>query len=386
MMEIDFLIVRKKNHRLTKNLKYSKIALLKRFRVIIMSVSIKQVAKAAEVSVSAASKALNDYPDISEETRRKVKQVAKELCYIPNRSAQTLASKRMKDVAILWHGVIDDRDMDEVTISMMKGASRYALDNQMNVATYMIDAKLQDERALAEFCHEHSLSGILLFGLRTNSRYVQEAKSLEIPCVGVDYELTGPHTSSVRVNDRKAFEEITEYVLSCHHQRCVLVYGRRDTEVAIARHQGFLDALRKRGLTPEDNPIIYTDFQEIKAYHKTRDFIRKYGTENGTAFICMSDMLAMGVYQAINESGYRVYEDFSVTGFDGLGFLNYIYPKLTTINQKFYSKGYEAIKLLAQLVGGETNVEEVILPHNLIIGESVRNVHDRLAGLRRSRK
>ncbi len=339
-----------------------------------MAVSIRDVAKAARVSVSAASKALNDYPDIGEETRKRVKNTARKLGYIPNKSAKMLASKNTKDVAILFSGLLEGEQVDEISTSIMKGVNSYIIKHKMNAATYAIDSKIQEEKKLVEFCHEYSLSGVLLFGLRIDDKYVQEAQNSTIPCVGVDYKISGPCTTFVSIDDCKAFEEITEYVISQNHKKLVLVFGRVESEVANERYKGFCQALKKHDMNIEEVPVIYTDFQEVEACIKVREFIDRYGKENGTVFICMSDMVAMGVYRAVKQSGYSIPEDFSVTGFDGLSFLGFVEPRLTTVDQRFYEKGYEAGRLIERLVNGERNLDEVVLRHEIVYGNSVKKL------------
>lgn len=339
-----------------------------------MAVSIRSVAKEANVSVSAASKALNNYPDVAPETKKRILDTAKRMGYVPNRSARMLASKNIKDVAILLPISQDEQSDDDVCFDLIKGASRYTFEHGMNVATYVINSEMQKKKRLADFCHEYSLLGVLLFGFKVNDAYINDAQYSQIPCVGVDLKLAGEKTASVRVDDRKAFQKITEYVIGQNHRKLVLVYGRRESEVANERYKGFCDALEKHHININDIPVIYSDFLEEKAWLETRKFLLQYGKDKGTAFICMSDKIAMGVYRAISDSHFSVPEDFSVTGFDGLDFLKFVKPRLTTVNQQFIEKGYAAIQLLERLVNGDKNLNEVLLPYEIAYGESVRKL------------
>lgn len=336
-----------------------------------MTVSIKDVAKEAGVSISAASKALNDYPDIGMETRRRIKTVAKEMGYVPNRSARILASKKKKDVAILISGFLENAQMD-ISYKLMKGANRYAIEHDMYAANYATDPVMQKQKKLIDFCHEYSLSGVMLFGLRMEDPYVEEAQNLGIPCVSVDLKIKGNYTATVRTDDCRAFEEITEYVLQHNHKKLILMYGRKEAEVAHERYKGFCNAVKRYKDQVEQVYTLYSDFQEEQAYLETRKFLAQYGKEQATAFLCMSDVVAMGVYRAVMECGYSVPADFSVTGFDGMDFIHYVQPKLTTVDQNFYGKGYEAGKLLERLLQGEHNLSEIVTPYKLCEGASVR--------------
>ena len=88
----------------------------------------------------------------------------------------------------------------------------------------------------------------------------------------------------------------------------------------------------------------------------------------------MSDITAFGVARAIRDCGYRVPEDFSVTGYDGISFGRYVEPRITTIDQNVMQKGYEAGKLLDRILKGNATEKTVIVPHSLLERESVRRL------------
>lgn len=338
------------------------------------SISIKQVAKMAKVSISTASKALNDYPDVSQETRKSVQDIAARLGYIPNQSAKKLASKNKKDIAILLPGLVAEESIDTMSYNLMTGANKYVLEKGVNVAAYITDGKIHQEKALMAFCREYSLSGILLFGLSMDDPYVAEVDKATIPCVVVDIPISGPFTGTVRIDDRGAFEEITEYVLSCNHRILVLVHGLRESSVSLERYKGFCNGLGRYGLEQLPYSVLYGEFNDEIAKAEVKEYIRKHGKNSGTVFICMSDLMALGACEAIWECGYSVPEDFSVTGFDNVRFMKYMKPKISTVNQNFFDKGYQAARLLFQMVEGEACNHEVILPYQLLVGDSVKKL------------
>lgn len=343
-------------------------------------VTIREVAAEAQVSVSGASKALNDYSDIGEETKAKVRLAAQKLGYVPNKSAKTLASKNTKEIAILVSGETDRKQLielcqaEDLSFIIVKGANLYAAEHNMRIATYMIDSKSQEEKPLQALCDEYSLDGVLIFGMRTSDRYVKEAAMSRIPCVGVDYHIQGTHTTSVGTDDCKAFREITERVIAANHQKIVLMYGSREAEVAANRYKGFLQAVNAAGLDLDYMKVVDTDFHEKLAYDRARGIIQKYGNKHYTAFICMSDMIAMGVYRAVEDEGFKIPEDFSVTGFDALGFTGFVRPHLLSVNQQFFEKGYTAAAVLERLLRGEMNIENITIPYHITSGDSLRTL------------
>lgn len=339
-----------------------------------MAASIKDVAKRAGVSVSTVSRALNGYTDISEKTKQNIIQISKELDYTPNLNAKSLASKTHKNVAMIVSGFSQAKQTDEFTMALMQGADIYNIKHNMIMATYTIDSDYQTKKSFEEFCKQYSLSGALLMGLRTTDRYVTTLCESTIPCVTIDIEIKGDCIGGIVTDDETAFEEITQYVIDRNHRKLILVYGRKQSRVAILRYKGFCSALKKNNLNIDTVPIIYTDFMEETAYSHTKNIVHRYGKDIGTAFICMSDITAFGVIRAIKECGYKIPDDFSVTGYDGMSFRNYIEPNITTIQQNMRQKGYMAAKLLYQMVNGKSKNKTVIVQHSLLEGNSVRYI------------
>ncbi|MFQ9394425.1 MAG: substrate-binding domain-containing protein [Lachnospiraceae bacterium] len=109
------------------------------------------------------------------------------------------------------------------------------------------------------------------------------------------------------------------------------------------------------------------------SYEAVKQYIQKNGKNGATAFICMSDMMAIGTTRAIQECGYTIPDDFSVTGYDGLGVLNYIHPGITTIDQNISSKGYIGMKMLYEMVQGEAVAPVLYVPYKIMERESVKN-------------
>ena len=140
----------------------------------------------------------------------------------------------------------------------------------------------------------------------------------------------------------------------------MLIKGRQEAEVTHKRYQGFQKSLEKHHLLMQQAEIYLCDFREEEAFKSARAYIEKYGKSRARAFICMSDIMALGVCRAIHACGYEIPEDFSVTGFDGLYTLRYI-----------NAKGYEGMRILYEMLQGKRDTSMVYVPYKLIIRDSV---------------
>ncbi|HAH62579.1 MAG TPA: LacI family transcriptional regulator [Treponema sp.] len=337
-----------------------------------MSVSIKDIARIAGVTVGTVSRALNGYNDISERTKSQILKIVAETGYTPNVNARTLSSKRHNNIAMLLSGIAEEKNRDSNVLSLLIGAYKFMDNNDQLIATYPINSQLQKKKTIEQLCFEYSLSGIIFFGLRSTDLYYTNIQSTKIPCVVVDFEVQGDKQGSVITDDERAFEEITQYVIDHNHRKLILVYGREESEVTHRRYAGFCTTLEKNHIALDTVRIIYTDFQEQITYEKTCTLLQQFGKSLGTAFICMSDYCALGVIRAIHDCGFSVPDDFSVTGFDGAEAGKLIAPSLTTIDQNFVKKGFVAAQLLCNILTQQTMPERiVVVDYTFVNGKTV---------------
>lgn len=340
----------------------------------IMAVSIRDVARVAGVSVSTVSRALNGYTDVKEETREKIRETAQFLGYSPNLSARNLSLKTGKNIALLASNLGDEDKMDEFTGNILRGMYGYLNEKNTTVATYGITTWLQEQKPLADFCAEYSLSGVLFMGMKLQDPYLEQAEKLDIPCVSIDVDLPGEKNAVVTSDDVKAFEEITDYLYENGHRRIALVCGQKDAQVRCMRQKGFMRSIQKNGLSIEKSDLLECEFHEEVAYKMVKKYVKKHKKNHATAFACMSDLMALGAVRAINDCGYSVPEDFSVIGFDGIYALEFIKPGITTVDQNIQGKGYMGICTLMKLIEGIEGPHVVYVPHKILYRDSVKKI------------
>lgn len=335
-----------------------------------LAVSIKDVAKAAGVSVGTVSRAFNDYNDIRFETKELILETAKQLGYVPNLNAKILSGKSCQTMAIILAGFMADRGLtDELVIKMLRGACRYAISHNVEFAVYILSSEQQKEKSYEQFCGEHSLSGSMCFGLKTTDAYYENLQNSRIPCVTVDVPVEGENMGYVGTDDVSAMEEMTELLLQMNHRRIVFLNGRRHATVCENRLKGIENVLHAKGLELEGN--FYTDFNAEQSEALVMEYIQKHKTQGATAFLCASDLIALGACKAITRCGYKVGEDFSVTGFDGVHMASLCEPPLTTINQNMEEKGYAAAEMLQAIVNHRDADRKELVPYTLIKTKSV---------------
>lgn len=329
--------------------------------------TIRDVAAQAGVTVGTVSRALNGYSDVNPETRARIQQIAKELNYVPNAIARSLSSKNPPNIGLIVSGLLDAENLHNTFVSqIMQGVFRYASQNRLDVALYMADSADHRYRSLTQFCQVHSLSGVVVSGMRMDDPYLTDLVNADMPTVAIDIPVRGKDAGWVSIDNTQATYELTQYLTQLGHHNIAIIDGRKDAAVCTMRMAGAQRALAEAGIQLREDAHLYAAFEEEEAYLKTRAYLQSDDSRDCTAFLCFSDAMALGVMRAIREAGLRVPEDFSVTGFDGLPVSAWATPPLTTVCQDMAQMAYEAASMLHCIMRGEETPPSRTLPYQIL--------------------
>ncbi|WP_391209637.1 LacI family DNA-binding transcriptional regulator [Psychrobacillus sp. L4] len=333
--------------------------------------TIKDVAKEAGVSISIVSKAFNNYVDVNERTRQRIFDIAKELNYTPNIVAKNLSSKKQMTIGLISSGVLNNNEKDNNAFDIFKGVYTAVSESQFELSIYLIDSLRQKQKSYAQYCRERNIGGAILQGIRIDDPYYKELIDTNIPCVVLDImtETDNGLIGSVSINNAEASREIAEYLLERNHRDIVIMAGTRETYVNTERIKGVQDAFKANELELDDENVLYAQFSEQEAYVLAEKYLQ---TNQPTAFLCFSDLMAFGVMKAVKEAGLKVPEDISVTGFDDLMLSSFTQPQLTTIGQNFFEIGRLSAVLLQDLIENRLDEKHVYAKHQLMERESVK--------------
>lgn len=335
--------------------------------------TIRDVAKAAGLSVSIVSKAFNNYTDVNEKTRQRIFEIANQMGYTPNLVAKNLSSKKQTTIGLISSGVLNNSDKDNNAFNIFKGVYTAVTTSKFELSIYLIDSQRQKQKSYAQYCRERNIGGALLQGIRVDDPYYMELIDTNIPCVVLDIipETNNGLVGSVSIDNVKAGKEITMYLIERNHRDIVVMAGRKKTYVNSERIKGVQEACMENEVELQDNEILYADFSEQEAYVVAKEYLK---TKRPTAFLCFSDLMAFGVMKAVKEIGLKIPEDISITGFDDLIFSSYTEPQLTTIGQDFFEIGKMAAELLQDLMGNRLERKHVNVDHRLVERGSVKTI------------
>lgn len=333
--------------------------------------TIKEVAAAAGVSISTVSRAFNNYSDINGKTKERILEAARSLDYSPNISARNLSSKKRLNLGLIISGFLNENANVDILFGHMKGAFRYASENNLDLALYITSSEEQKRLSYHSFCIEHSLAGAIISGLTTDDNYYQElSRGVPCPSVMMDIELPSGDAGIVTSDNRSAMKDMIAFLLSEGHEKIAIIAGKKSATVTKVRLDGVRDAYAEKGIPLNENDIYYADFSRQEAYEITKRLAgenRKY-----SAYACFSDEMAFGVIRALQEEGIKIPQECSVTGFDDVQLSGNITPALTTVRQDFEASGYEAAGLLHRILEGKDDGRRMILKCPIIIRQSTK--------------
>ncbi|GGF90482.1 LacI family transcriptional regulator [Paenibacillus aceti] len=335
-------------------------------------VSIKDVAKHANVSISAVSKTLNGYSDVSEATRQKILKAAQELNYSPNMLAKNLKHKKTRTIALIISNFEQTSGKDGVMFQIMSGVYAAATKYDYEVVIYTRSLSEQQDRSYWQFCKDHKIAGVVISGLRTTDPYFEELVESDIPCIVIDAHTVGPHTGSVITDNLLAARQAVQYLISKGHCEIGMVNGHKYATVSISREQGYREALEQAGMPFIANRVIEANFSEEKAYELTEAYLND--NPQLTAVFVASDLMAIGFMNRCKELGLRIPEDISIMGFDDIVLSSYTTPKLSTVCQDFASIGFTALEQVVKMLEDNLPGYHKILPFKIVDRESIKTL------------
>lgn len=306
-------------------------------------VSIRDVAKQAGVAISTVSKVLNNYPNVSEETKMKVNKAVEELNFVPNSVAAALSSKQAGRVALIVNLNLKTQAIDEIDMQYIQGAINKAMELNLDVITLFLSMfKDKTVEEIIRYLRSQSITGIIVYGLSKEDDVMHRLiKEQRFKCVVVDAPIVNENTSSVCIDHRKAQYEVAKKTITDNNCRRVLyIAGKKNGYVTEERLLGMHDLVEEMGLTML---VRNGNFSELQA----RNITMRYG-RNKDVVVCASDLMAIGAMKALTEMDiFR-----PVCGFDGIVLMGYVGKQMNTVRQDFAGISARAMEELQQLMNG----------------------------------
>jgi LacI family transcriptional regulator len=336
-------------------------------------VSLKQIAKELGISITTVSKALNDYPDVSAKTKKKVKDLALKLDYSPNSFALGLRKNQSKTI-----GLIIPDNVHYFFSSVIKGILEVAEKHDYLVIVMQSNEDYELEKKQVDLLIAKGVAGILIsLSNRTHIfDHLNKIINNGIPLLLFDKISKNVNCSKVFIDDRKSAYEAVTYLIKKGYRRIAHFRGDLNPQNSIDRFLGYKKALADNNIE-FDPSLVYlcnsnSDFED--GYKNAEKLINDH-QDNVDALFTVNDLLAIGAIKYFNKNNIKIPEQMALMGFSNWFMASVVTPSLSTVEQNGLEMGKKAADILFNEIncvrkGLSFQPQQLIIPTELILRET----------------
>lgn len=325
--------------------------------------SIKDVARLANVSHSTVSRALRNSPLVNRETAERIQKIARDSSYRVSAVARSLATTKTHTL-----GVVVATVADPFIAEVISGVEDAAHQNGYSVLLATSGARPERESAVVESFEDRRVEGIIVLASRVGSTYRALLAKTSIPIVLINNYQSGDFAYSVDIDNIAASREATRFLVELGHRAIAYVGDRGGFDSDTERFGGYRQALAAADIAFQPEYVVHADGSPAGGEAALAQLLDR--PHPPTAVFCYDDMTALGVLRGARMRGLRVPSDLSVVGFDDLQIADYTEPRLTTFRQPKEQMGRLATEMILKVLSGESGDFNWKVQGELIVRES----------------
>lgn len=334
--------------------------------------NLKELSALLGVSQTTVSRALNDFPEVSEATRRRIKAAALAHNYSANPRAKSLATGRSMAIGHVIPISTKHEIVNPIFADFIAAAGEVYSRNAHDMLLSVV-ADVDEEKTYRDLASKASVDGVIVHGPKPNDARIDLLKSLGLPFVVHGRASDGDTDYSwVDVNNRRSFERAANFLFDLGHRRISLINGLEFMDFALRRKEGFLLAHKNRGI-PADPTLMFSDeMTEDVGYRAAKTMLAR--RDAPSAFIVSSMIMAIGVRRAIGDAGKTMGKDVSVVIHDDE--LSYLpngaeIPMFTATKSSVHHAGQLCAQMLLDIISdNDPTPRHTLLETELTVGES----------------
>lgn len=333
-----------------------------------MNVTIKDIAKLANVSHTTVSRALNNSPLINEETKSKIKVIAKQLKYVPNYNAKNLVMHKSNNIGLFFSS-ISEGTSPSFFFETVSGV------NSVIKKNYNLVVRGIDDYKDFSIINDKSFDGIILMSQSDNDNsFIYHVMDNKIPLVVLDRDVAENSIVNILSDDGEGAFKAVKHLIENGHSDIAIIEGQEEFKSSKERKDGFIKALIDYNIPVNKNYIIPGNYHMKSGYKGMKKLLELSNVP--TAVFCSNDDMAIGAIKAINDSKFKSPEDISIVGFDNIDFCEYSTPALTTVKRPMKKISMLGCEKLLELLGKKDwHGEKIYIKTELIIRDSVCKIN-----------
>ncbi len=335
-----------------------------------MTVTIKDVAKHAGVSISTVSRVLNNNYPVKPEIRERVERAVLECGYKVNALAGGLRSSNSKLIVVAIPGVINTLYME-----LVKGVQKVADEKDYTLVIVDTGENDEKERKVLESLLKWHIKGLIIAPCSPTPDVLFAMERSDVSVVVVDRDVSSfIETDRVIWENYTTSRKLTRHLIEMGHKKIGLICAQNRFSVGFDRMNGYLDELIDNGITPKKEYYDNRNFDLDEAYETAKRMMQS--ADPPTAYIGISYYGAKAVMKAATDLGLKIPDDISIASFSNLELNDYYVPKITNVEENLCAMGERAAKILFDRIehGEKDEKENVVMSSKLTLRDSVKDI------------
>lgn len=334
-----------------------------------MAVTIKDVAKLAEVSISTVSRVINESKPVSPEARRKVLHAIEELGYEPNEVARSLVTKKSNLIGV----IVDDIGSYYVS-QIVRGIEEIGRMYNYDILLSSSYKSKETELKFLQLLKKKQVEGIIVVSEILNEELIEQLNKSKIEYMYFNKYHKIPGVSTIELDNKNSIKEMTKHLISQGHEK-ILYVSQNNSELTNEKIKtvGYKEIISEYKFKPYTYEINGNGIDT--GYKEGKNILEEINKNNISAVFCAEDEIAIGLINYFYDVGIKVPEDISVVGYGDTNVSSIFRPTLTTIKKPYYDIGAVSIRImLKKLIGEPIDESNIILPMPLIKRESDKKI------------
>jgi LacI family transcriptional regulator len=331
-----------------------------------MPLTLEDIAQMSGVSRSTVSRVINGDPGVSERTRKKVLDLIQNIGFQPNLAARGLAAGHTRVIGLVIPTGLTAIFSDPYFPLVIQGVAAACNAREYSVMLWLADPEYE-RKTISQVLYNGLIDGVIVSSMLMDDPLIERLSESQRPFITIGRDPKENRHNFVDVDNRSGAYQGVSYILHTGRRRVATIAGPRNTIAGRDRLQGYLDALRGRGLEPQPELIVEGEFSDISGYLSMKRLL----PQRPDAVFVASDAMALAAMRAIQEEGLKIPDNIAVVGFDDIPSAATSTPPLTTVRQPIQKTGSVAAEMLIERIENpEVPPCRIILPTELVIRSS----------------
>ncbi len=334
-----------------------------------MSITIKDIAKKAGVSITTVSLVLNCKPcRASETTKARIKEIADKYNFVANQSARSLVTKKTHIIGMIIP------DIENIFFaSLCKSVEQFLRKHNYSLIIVNSNDMLQNDLSLINVMIARGVDGLLFIpsneAVLNSKKIIKKLETISIPFVLVDRKIEELNCDSVCYDNRLGAIMAVDLLIKQGHKKIGCISGPNDLKHSLSRLDGYIDAFKKHKLAIDKTLIKHGDYKIKSGYDKAEELIK----QNVTAIFVGNDMMTLGALRYLHNNNLKVPDDCSIISYDDT-LSNYVLDiGISSVRQDTEKLAIIACQQLLNKIGGNSDIEQILLKPELIERDSVKS-------------